>query len=47
MMSTLMYCEGSQESIYTEMLSQAISYDISDNKELLLNLKDGSTMLFK
>lgn len=47
MMSTLMYCEGSQESEYIKMLTDAISYEFSNRGELILYLKDDGTMLFE
>ncbi len=47
MMSTLMFCEGSQEAEYGKMLADVISYDFTSRGELLLNLKDGGVMLYK
>jgi|ERR1035437_162564 heat shock protein HslJ len=48
MMSTLMYCEGSQENDYSKMLSQVQSYLFTSKGELVFNLKlDTGTMVFK
>jgi heat shock protein HslJ len=50
MMSTQMYCEGSQEAEYGKMLAQVVRFEIttdSSPSELLLTLKDGSRMLYK
>ncbi len=47
MMSTMMYCEGSQESEFSKMLSEVVSYDFTFRGELLLNLKDSGTMLYE
>ena len=46
MISTQMYCEGSQEQEYSKMLIQVTGYSIV-NGELLLKLKDGGTMLYR
>lgn len=47
MMSTLMYCEGSQESMYREMLAGVVNYEFTNRGELLLKLADDGTMLYK
>ena len=48
MISTLMYCEGSQEGEFTKALSQVDSYMFTSKGELILELKlDSGTMLFK
>jgi heat shock protein HslJ len=48
MISTLMYCEGSQESEFTKALSEVSSYMFTSKGELVLELKlDSGTMLFK
>lgn len=47
MMSTLMYCEGSQESQYALLLGEVKSYSFNDKGGLVLTLKDGGTMLFR
>lgn len=47
MMSTLMYCEGSQESEYGKMLTSATSYQFTSRGELILNLNDGGAMIFR
>lgn len=43
--STMMYCEGSQESTFTGLLANTNSYQVEANK-LVLKLGDGSTMNF-
>jgi len=48
MMSTLMYCEGSQEQDYSKMLSQVQSYMFTSKGELVFDLKlDTGSMIFK
>ena len=48
MMSTLMFCEGSQEQDYSKMLDQVESYMFTSKGELVLNLKlDTGSMIFK
>ncbi|MFA5934546.1 MAG: META domain-containing protein [Candidatus Paceibacterota bacterium] len=47
MMSTLMYCEGSQESDFSKMTSEVRSYNFTSKGELILNLVDGGSMIFK
>ena len=48
MMSTLMYCEGSQEGDFTKMLEQTQSYMFSSKGELVLLLKyDSGSVFFK
>lgn len=48
MMSTLMFCEGSQETVFTTMLREAQSYKFTSKGELILSLKtNGGEMLFK
>ena len=48
MMSTLMYCEGSQEQDYSKMLSQVQSYMFTSKGELVFSLKtDNGSMIFK
>lgn len=45
--STLMFCEGSQESIFTKSLAEVESYLIDSNNNLLLQLKmDSGVMIF-
>ncbi len=47
-MATQMYCEGSQESAFSSMLSSISSYFFNSNGELVLNLKyDSGSMIFK
>ena len=48
MMSTMMYCEGSQEQDYSKMLSKVQSYMFTSKGELVLMLKyDTGSMIFK
>ena len=46
-MSTLMYCEGSQESAYTSFLATVKSYEIDASGTLVLHLTNGDTMAFR
>jgi len=47
MMSTLMSCEGSQESDFSQALNKVNSYKFTSKGELILELKDGKgTMTF-
>ena len=48
MMSTLMFCEGSQESDFSSSLSQVSSYHFTSKGELAFDLKmDSGVMVFK
>lgn len=47
MMSTLMYCEGSQEGEYSKMLGDASGYAFTSKGEFVLTLKSGGSMVFK
>ncbi len=48
MMSTLMYCENSQESDFTKMLEQTQSYMFTSKKQMVLLLKyDSGSVIFK
>jgi heat shock protein HslJ len=48
MMSTLMYCEGSQESTFTELLVNTSGYHFTSRGELILDLKfDSGTVTFR
>ncbi|MBP6866220.1 MAG: META domain-containing protein [Candidatus Pacebacteria bacterium] len=48
MMSTMMYCEGSQETGFSGMLSAVQSYYFTPKGELILNLKyDSGSMIFR
>jgi heat shock protein HslJ len=48
MMSTLMYCDGSQESDYTKMLSEVSGFSFTSRGELLLDLGiENGTMFFR
>jgi heat shock protein HslJ len=39
MMSTRMYCEGSQEQLFSKMLENVSSYLFTDDGQLVLELK--------
>lgn len=46
--STLMYCEGSQESEFLKLLSEVKSHYFTSKGELVLNLKEaGDSMIFR
>jgi heat shock protein HslJ len=48
MMSTLMYCEGSQESDFAKLLTNSTSYFFTSKGELILELKfDSGTVTFR
>lgn len=48
MMSTLMYCENSQEAEFTKMLGEVQSYHFTNKGELVFNLKfDSGSMIFR
>jgi heat shock protein HslJ len=48
MMSTLMFCENSQEGEYTQMFSNAQSYHFTSKGELIIDLKSGGgSFIFK
>jgi heat shock protein HslJ len=47
MLSTKMYCEGSQESEFAEMLGDARTYRFTSRGEFVLTLADGREMLFR
>lgn len=48
MMSTLMYCENSQEAEFTKMLGEVQSYYFTNKGELVFNLKfDSGLMIFR
>ncbi|KND48797.1 MAG: hypothetical protein AB198_01095 [Parcubacteria bacterium C7867-003] len=48
MMSTLMYCEGSQESEFSKMLQDTSSYSFTSKGELVLELKyDSGSVIFR
>ncbi len=48
MISTLMFCEGSQESQFSQLLQDVDGYSFNDKNELVLTIKDdGGTMLFR
>ncbi|HEY9584114.1 MAG TPA: META domain-containing protein [Candidatus Paceibacterota bacterium] len=48
MISTKMYCEGSQESSFSKMLGEAESYHFTSKGELILELKlDSGSMIFR
>lgn len=48
MMSTLMYCEGSQQDVFTSALGNVSTYHFTSKGELILDLKSGSgSLLFR
>lgn len=48
MVSTLMYCEGSQEQDFITLLNHAFEYHFTSKGELILGLKfDSGTMMFR
>ncbi len=48
MMSTLMYCEDSQEQSFTKTINDVVSYVFNSKGELILNLnQDAGTIIFK
>lgn len=48
MMSTLMYCEGSQERVFSDFLSNTEGFVFTSRGELILTLKDdGGTVIFR
>lgn len=48
MMSTMMYCEGSQEAVFSKSLSQVSSYHFTNRGELVFDLKyDSGIMIFR
>ena len=48
MMSTMMYCEGSQENEYSKMLTAAKGYHFTSKGELIFDLAmDSGSMIFK
>jgi len=48
MMSTLMYCDGSQEALFTEMLSNSTNYRFTSKGELIFDLKSNvGSMVFR
>ncbi len=48
MMSTLMYCDNSQETEFTKMLGEVESYHFTNKGELVFNLKfDSGSMIFR
>ena len=48
MMSTLMYCEGSQEQVFSKSLGEVGSFHFTSKGELIFNLKmDSGVMIFK
>ncbi len=48
MMSTMMYCDGSQESEFTKMLAETQSYMFTSKGELVLMLKyDSGSVIFR
>ncbi|MEY4602348.1 MAG: hypothetical protein RL292_289 [Candidatus Parcubacteria bacterium] len=47
MLSTLMYCEGSQEDQYRKMLESVTSFEFTSKGELVFVLKDGGKAVFR
>jgi heat shock protein HslJ len=47
MISTMMYCEGSQEGDYRTIFEQAVSFDFSSRGELVFTLKNGGSAVFR
>ncbi|MEK9177100.1 MAG: META domain-containing protein [Patescibacteria group bacterium] len=47
MMSTKMYCEGSQEGDFAALLQSAESFRFTSRGELILELADGGSMIFR
>lgn len=48
MISTLMYCEGSQEAVFAKMLNEAQGYHFTSKGELILDLKlDSGSAIFR
>ena len=48
MMSTMMYCDGSQESDFTKMLGEVSSYHFTSKGELIFDLKyDSGSAIFR
>jgi heat shock protein HslJ len=48
MMSTLMYCENSQEAVFSEMLTSTTGFHFTSKGELILSLTfDSGTVTFK
>lgn len=47
MISTLMYCEGSQEGVYRSIFEQATSFAFSSKGELVFTLKNGGSAVFR
>lgn len=47
LVSTLMYCEGSQETEFTSYLSKTVNYSIQDDNELKLLTSDNETIILK
>lgn len=46
--STLMFCEGSQETIFTASLAEVESYSVNEEKNLVFQLKDNlGSMIFE
>jgi hypothetical protein len=42
-----MYCEGSQESVFSDILTTATKYTFTSKGELILHLQDSGTATFK
>lgn len=46
MASTMMFCEDSQEIVFSQMLAEVSDYQVNDSGQLVLTLKEGS-MVFE
>jgi hypothetical protein len=47
-MSTKMFCEGSQENVFSQSLTEVVSYLFTTRGELILEIKmDSGVMVFK
>lgn len=44
--TTMMYCEGSEEAIFTGYLASSTSYTLNSPEELVITLQDSSTLHF-
>lgn len=47
MISTLMYCDGSQESVFQKIFESAVSFEFTSKGELVFTLKNGGKAVFR
>lgn len=47
MISTLMYCDGSQESVFQKIFENAVSFEFTSKGELVFVLKNGGKAVFR